>query len=104
MFGGSTGEAKQKGKHVCRGNQREGGLTMRACQRTKAPHKHADYAAASERCVTDKRNNAIRAFRSFIRVALKKTKRDFASRRKLEGRTSCWDVGHTGAPSASSFA
>lgn len=105
VFGGSTAEAKQKGKHVCRGNQREGRLTTRACQRTKPAHKHGDYASESERRVTDKRNNAIKPFWSFIKVLLKKKKRerDFTRRCQLEGRTSCWDLCHTGAPSVSSF-
>lgn len=105
VFGGSTAEAKQKGKHVCRGNQREGRLTTRACQRTKPAHKHGDYASESERRVTDKRNNAIKPFWSFIKVLLKKKKRerDFTRRRQLEGRTSCWDLCHTGVPSVSSF-
>lgn len=75
VFGGSTAEAKQKGKHVCRGNQREGRLTTRACQRTKPAHKHGDYASESERRVTDKRNNAIKPFWSFIKVLLKKKKK-----------------------------
>lgn len=74
VFGGSTAEAKQKGKHVCRGNQWEGRLTTRACQRTKPAHKHGDYASESERRVTDKRNNAIKPFWSFIKVLLKKKK------------------------------
>lgn len=54
--------------------------------------------------MTDKRNNAIKPVCSFIRVPLgEKRKCDLARRWELKGRTSCWDLCHTRAPSASSF-
>lgn len=51
--GCSAAPQLKRGKHVCRGNQRDGGLTMRACQRTAPAHKHGDYASESEGRVTD---------------------------------------------------
>lgn len=52
--------AKQRGKHICRRNQREGWLTTRVCRSTKPAHKHGDYASARERRATGERNNAIK--------------------------------------------
>lgn len=67
--------AKQRGKPICRRNQREGGLTMRVCQSTKPAHKHGDYVSARKRGVTGERNNAIKPFWSFIRAPLEKKKK-----------------------------
>lgn len=64
--------AKQRGKRICRGNQREGGLTMRVCPSTKPAHKHGDYVSARKRGVTGERNNAIKPSWSFIRASLEK--------------------------------
>lgn len=90
--------AKQRGKPICRRNQREGGLTMRVCQSTKAAHKHGDYVSARKRGVTGERNNAIKPFWSFIRAPLEKKKK-----KTHLGQTSSWGLCHTGAPSAPLF-
>lgn len=91
--------ARQRGKHICGRNQREGWLTTRVCQSTNPAHKHGDYASARERRVTAARNNAIKPFWGFITVPPKQKEREglcrvLSRRRQLEGRNPCWGLVH----------
>lgn len=90
--------AKQRGKHICGRNQREGRLTTRVCRGTKPAHKHGNYASARERRAPGERNNAINHTSSGTQ-----TRERLSRSCQLEGRTPCWGRCHSGAPSAPLF-